>query len=593
MPPQAPPKPAETKQEGKTEPSKEDPTKPRETQATGKAATTQQPVQVPSAQPATPQKPTQTPPSPKTEETASPQPPKVQEPLKPTTTPPSSSQPVPPQPVIPPKPAAVPLSSTGETGKTATPKAQEPLPSPPKPTVVPPTDTPKAEIKQESSSSSVSEAQKTAPSAAQPTPSKPQESSSSQQTKSTESSPSKTGTESSKQAVPPTKTTEDTRATEPPKQQEDTGEAKIPINTGSRSFSATQKEASTHTEKTPSPKTAAQGNQPITQAFSRFFARFLPAKRPSLENYIDLPKLIQKCEAAGPVLASYIGTGLLSAFTVAIFLVLGVLKVVINLKGAFLNGLMAFGSGALLGEVFMHILPDATMSEMGRFTVIAGIFLFFMLDKLLNREIASEKGKEEAEEDFLAGEEKQAEEEKREKMQKKGKGKGKAQEKPKNKPAPVVQAPATAVQSPDSVFLYLLAAALHKCLYGMAIAVAFQQKAALGLTTTLAISLHEVPHSLAAFVVLIRAGKGLGRALVLQIATGLVAVMGTYLALADFSKEKVEEWALPLVTGNFLYLALTGMLGGLRTATSWGSLLMEIGGFLAGASLMLFLALVE
>jgi zinc transporter ZupT len=125
----------------------------------------------------------------------------------------------------------------------------------------------------------------------------------------------------------------------------------------------------------------------------------------------------------------------------------------------------------------------------------------------------------------------------------------------------------------------------------MAIAIAFRQQAILGITTTLALFLHEIPHELSDFVVLIKAGRGLWKSLGLQIVTGIVALAGTYMALAGFTKESLEEWALPLIVGNFLYVTLTSMLGGLKAASSWSSLVLEVGGFVAGTGLMLALAL--
>lgn len=255
---------------------------------------------------------------------------------------------------------------------------------------------------------------------------------------------------------------------------------------------------------------------------------------PVFAKYVDLLSLQKFSEELGTAGSAYACTALLSISAVVVFAVLGVVRKVIS--DGVLNALMACAAGSLLGDVFLHALPEMDKSMDNWILIITGIFLFYLLDKL-----------------FTSGH--------------------------SHKPA----------HSP--VFLYLLADAAHNFMDGMAIAVAFRTTPILGITTSLAVLFHELPHELADFIVLIKSGRSLGKALWLQCLTGVVALAGTWVALADVSKEQVDRVGLPLVVGNFLYLAMVNILGELRA--SKGGLISESVGFLLGAYLMLKLALLE
>jgi zinc and cadmium transporter len=251
---------------------------------------------------------------------------------------------------------------------------------------------------------------------------------------------------------------------------------------------------------------------------------------------VDLAALQKLSERFGPANSAYACTAFLSISAVLVFAVLGALRKLSLISEGVLSALMACAAGSLLGDVFLHALPEMDKSMDSWILVITGIFLFYLLDKLFTSDHSH-----------------------------------------------------TPTKSP--VFLYLLADAAHNFMDGMAIAVAFRTTPILGITTSLAVLFHELPHELADFIVLIKSGRSLGKALWLQCLTGVVALAGTWVALADVSKEQVDRVGLPLVVGNFLYLAMVNILGELRAGK--GGLISESVGFLLGAYLMLKLALLE
>ncbi|GAB1286568.1 Zinc transporter ZIP13 [Apodemus speciosus] len=85
----------------------------------------------------------------------------------------------------------------------------------------------------------------------------------------------------------------------------------------------------------------------------------------------------------------------------------------------------------------------------------------------------------------------------------------------------------------------------------------------IGLLTTMAILLHEIPHEVGDFAILLRAGFDRWTAAKLQLSTALGGLLGAGFAICTQSPEGVEEtvvWILPFTSGGFLYIALVNVL---------------------------------
>jgi zinc transporter 7 len=85
--------------------------------------------------------------------------------------------------------------------------------------------------------------------------------------------------------------------------------------------------------------------------------------------------------------------------------------------------------------------------------------------------------------------------------------------------------------------------------------------------TVIAILLHEVPHELGDFAVLIQSGVSRNKALALQVLTAAGCVLGTIVGLLtvsdDIEQEKAEGFAnsiMPVIAGGFLYIALSSII---------------------------------
>jgi zinc and cadmium transporter len=113
--------------------------------------------------------------------------------------------------------------------------------------------------------------------------------------------------------------------------------------------------------------------------------------------------------------------------------------------------------------------------------------------------------------------------------------------------------------------LVLIGDSVHNVLDGILISAAFLQNRPLGLVTTFAVAAHEIPHRLGDFVLLVHSGMSQRRALLLNMATGLAAVLGGIVAY--FALRRVIgllPYALALAAAGFLYIAVAGLIPALH-----------------------------
>src|SRR5579863_5911039 len=113
--------------------------------------------------------------------------------------------------------------------------------------------------------------------------------------------------------------------------------------------------------------------------------------------------------------------------------------------------------------------------------------------------------------------------------------------------------------------LVLVGDSVHNALDGVLIAAAFLTSRPLGLVTTLAVAAHEIPHRVGDFAVLVHAGFGRRRALFLNLATGIAAVLGAGVAWLALKRSLgLLPYALAFAAAGFLYIAVAGLIPGLH-----------------------------
>jgi zinc and cadmium transporter len=133
----------------------------------------------------------------------------------------------------------------------------------------------------------------------------------------------------------------------------------------------------------------------------------------------------------------------------------------------------------------------------------------------------------------------------------------------------------------------LVGDSLHNFIDGLVIASVFMVDFKLGITTTLAIALHEIPQEIGDFGVLIHAGFNKGKALVLNYIVATTVILGGVVGyFASFYIEDVMPYLLPIAAGGFIYIASSDLMPEIREETNLKKSIMSFGIFLLGIIFM-------
>ena len=103
--------------------------------------------------------------------------------------------------------------------------------------------------------------------------------------------------------------------------------------------------------------------------------------------------------------------------------------------------------------------------------------------------------------------------------------------------------------------------ALHNFIDGISIAASFLVSIPLGIVTTTAVFVHEIPHELGDFGILIHKGYGRKEVILFNFLTGITAIGGAILAFyIGNAFSKAVPVLLCITTANFIYLSATDLL---------------------------------
>lgn len=194
-----------------------------------------------------------------------------------------------------------------------------------------------------------------------------------------------------------------------------------------------------------------------------------------------------------------------------------------RLKGVLLF-FVSFAVGALFGDAFIHLIPEA-FERMGAITIpwgmqpgmfasvliIAGVLVFFVLEKFVRWRHCHVPTSE-------------------------------------DHPHPVAT-------------INLVGDGMHNLIDGMIIGASYLVSLPIGVATTLAVVLHEIPQEMGDFGILLHAGMKARRALLFNFMSALTAVVGAVIALAlGTGVEWFAVAILPVTAGGFIYMAGTDLI---------------------------------
>ncbi|MCB9798470.1 ZIP family metal transporter [Candidatus Nomurabacteria bacterium] len=213
----------------------------------------------------------------------------------------------------------------------------------------------------------------------------------------------------------------------------------------------------------------------------------------------------------------------------------------------FLFVLVSFSAGTLLGDAFLHLIPEiaetCSFDLLVSFGILAGIGVMLFLEKVIHWHHCHSPSKH---------------------------------------------------KSHAFAKMNLIGDALHNFLDGLVIGAAYTVSIPIGIATTIAVILHEIPQEIGDFGVLLQGGYKKGQALLLNFFIGLFALLGTVLALS-LSKwsEDASHALVPFAAGTFIYIALADLFPEIHKETKLGKSLLQLIAFVFGIGVMALLLLNE
>jgi zinc and cadmium transporter len=138
--------------------------------------------------------------------------------------------------------------------------------------------------------------------------------------------------------------------------------------------------------------------------------------------------------------------------------------------------------------------------------------------------------------------------------------------------------------------LVIVGDAFHTFVDGAVIAAAVLTSVPLGVTTALAVAAHEIPQEVGDVAILLRAGYSRGRALTLNLMSGIGGVLGALVMLtASQGLPQLLPYVLAFAAGSFLYVAMSDLIPDLHRGNIRGSTLRQLVLIAAGIATIVLL----
>lgn len=226
--------------------------------------------------------------------------------------------------------------------------------------------------------------------------------------------------------------------------------------------------------------------------------------------------------------------------------------IILAIKKAYIKPVLlffiSFAAGALLGDVFIHLLPE--LINKGDFKlqtslgILAGILIFFVMEKILNWRHCH------------------------------------------------------MTADPHHVHplahMNLVGDVFHNFVDGMVIAASYLVSIQVGLATTIAVVLHEIPQEMGDFGILLHTGMTAKKALFFNFVSALTAFLGALFVLIFTPDPAVAlHFIIPLVIGGFLYIASADLIPELHKDVEPRKSLIQLLSLMAGIGIMGLLLFVD
>jgi zinc transporter ZupT len=278
-----------------------------------------------------------------------------------------------------------------------------------------------------------------------------------------------------------------------------------------------------------------------------------------LEKYI-----INKIKNFSKLQQANIGAAIISSAPIPIFILILIFNIQ-NIK--ILDIMSSFAAGALIGDVFIHNLPEINhghnhshhnhdmndniisklynLFEQNELLICWGILSLFLFEKLISyfeqRNIDKYEDK---------------------KVKKHHHGYGHEHNHHSN------------------IVISLVGDFIHNLTDGMAIGAGFNKNLKIGVSLSLSIFFHEIPHEVGDFSYLLKQNMSITNAIISQLITALGSFFGVFLSFKI--GEEYSDKIISFASGAFLYLAINTIMGDLKNSKSLIHIVLQVFAFIFG-----------
>ena len=277
----------------------------------------------------------------------------------------------------------------------------------------------------------------------------------------------------------------------------------------------------------------------------------------SYQKYLE-KFVIKKIKNFSKLQQANIGAAIISSAPIPIFFII----ILFNIKNIKILDIMSsFAAGALIGDVFIHNLPEIDSSHSSFHThfssnnintilhdlfqknellICWGILSLFILEKIIGY-IEHNQHKHLDEHDHHH-------------------------------------------HNHSNIVISLVGDFIHNLTDGMAIGAGFNKNLKIGVSLSLSIFFHEIPHEVGDFSYLLKQNMDITNAIISQMITAIGSFCGVFLSFKI--GEKYSDKILSFASGAFLYLAINTIMGDLKNTNSLTHIILQGIAFIFGVYIL-------
>jgi len=234
-----------------------------------------------------------------------------------------------------------------------------------------------------------------------------------------------------------------------------------------------------------------------------------------------------------------------STLVVSLISLIGIVTVGINIEKLrrIIFILVSLAVGSLFGDAFIHLIPEAFEQNKNArsvaISILGGILFFFLLEKFIR--LHHDHSDEESHISSVG-------------------------------------------------YMNIIANGVHNFIDGLLIGISYLANTEIGIATTIAVVIHEIPHEISEFGVLIHSGFTKRKALIFNFLSASISFFGTILVLI-IGKEAgtMIKYLIPFAAGGFVYIAGSNLIPELHKESKIKKSIIQVIAIIFGISTMMLM----